>query len=463
MSNSWVSFITKWAKNSYGIKTPEHRLSIIEWNLAEYAKKSGISPHAIVAEINNGNETVISNVVDLLTIQESYFFRDRALFTYLENNLLSELVKRARRSGKKRLDIGSFGCSRGEEIYSIAMLLMELIPDLDSWKIFLLGVDINRFALDLAKQAKYTPSSLRAIESRFKEKYFVEEGGYYYLNEKIRFMVRFNYGNIVECELMPLRFDLILCRNVFIYFEESDIRKGLQGFDKLLKEDGVLFLAPSEYSYFAQWFRKSFIDGVSFLSKVVPVSSGGVAKTSSFPQVAQKTSYISKQSTKSALINEIKQLLEEKNYSKALEKINVNLHQFSDAVLLNQYKARALLELGDTLSARELLTGLLKQDDLNATYHFLLGLSYSEEDSNLSMEHYKKAVYLNINFPEAYYYLANMYFSKQDLTNGLLYLDKSIRYARAKVADEQALVGDCDYATLLGILQKERDYYARKG
>ena len=439
MSNSCVNFVTRWAKNDFGIVTPQHRLGIVEWGLEGYAKKSGVTTHEIVSQINAGNESVINNVIDILTIQESYFFRDRALFTYLENHLLPEIIKKSRASGRKRIDVGSFGCSKGEEIYSIAMLLKELISDLKEWNIFLFGVDINRFALDLAKQGKYNRLSLRALEPRFRAKYFQEDDGHYYLDETIRKMVSFNYGNIVNGESMPLGFDLILCRNVFIYFDETCITKSLQCFAKLLKDDGTLFLGPSEYSHFARWFRKDFAHGVSFLTKATPAAISSLTKNSFANKIALKTSYVDKQSTRTGLIKDIKQLLKDKKYTRVLEKINSNLQQFSNDELLNQYKARALLELGDTLSARELLSDLLKKDDLNATNHFLLGLACSEEDNGLSLEHYKKAIYLNTSFPEAYYYLANIYFSKQDVINGLLCLDKGIRYAEAKAGEDQAL------------------------
>lgn len=460
MSNSCVNFVTRWAKNDFGIVTPQHRLSVIEWSLDEYAKKADMATHEIVSQIKEGNELVIAKVIDILTIQESYFFRDRALFAYLENHLLPEIINKARASGRKRIDIGSFGSSKGEEIYSIAMLLMELIPDVKSWDIFLFGIDINRFALEIAKQGKYTRLSLRAIEPRFKSKYFQEDNGTYYLLENVRKMVRFTYGNIVDSESMSLGFDLILCRNVFIYLDEAGITKSLEGFSKLLKDDSTLFLGPSEYSHFSKWFRKGFAQGVSFLTKADSVVTPS-SKTSPIKKLTTKNSYVAKQGTRTSLIKEIKKLLKDKKHAKVLEQINANLQQFADDSLLNQYKVRALLELGDTLSARELLDDLLKKDGLNATNHFLLGLACSEEDNSLSMEHYKKAIYLNTCFPEAYYYLANIYFSKQDVINGLLYLDKGIRYAEAKAGEDQALVGDCDYATLLSILKKEREHYAR--
>jgi chemotaxis protein methyltransferase CheR len=187
-------------------------------------------------------------LVLLLTNLESYFFRDQEQFKLLRDRILPELIKS--KEHNKILRICSAGCSTGEEPLSLAILLKELIPDPEQWNLMILGVDINQEALKKAKQGIYTAWSFRSIDPEIMQRYFFHSSNQYYLDMQIQQMVKFQYINLVKDsfnENNEMRdIDLIICRNVFIYFEASAISKVLDKFHHILQPLGYLITGHTE-------------------------------------------------------------------------------------------------------------------------------------------------------------------------------------------------------------------------
>jgi chemotaxis protein methyltransferase CheR len=189
------------------------------------------------------------NLAILLTNIESYFFRDREQFNLLRENILPEIIQRQQAS--KTIRICSAGCSSGEEPYSIAILLQQLIPDLKQWHLIILGLDINQAALQKAQIGIYRPWSFRKVEPIIQQQYFQQINDQYHINQEIKQMLEFQHLNLVKDPFPPpnseLRnFDLIICRNVFIYFEESAIAKILNKFYHALQPSGYLITGHAE-------------------------------------------------------------------------------------------------------------------------------------------------------------------------------------------------------------------------
>lgn len=185
----------------------------------------------------------------LLTNIESYFFRDRGQFELLRHQILPELIDRA--AVKQSLRIWSAGCSTGEEPYSLAMLLWELLGDRPDWQVTIIGTDINQDALHRARCGRYTPWSFRTTDQTFQQRYFTPVRSYYQINEKLRSMVQFHYLNLFKDSFASPSFpldniDLILCRNVFIYFDPQAIAQTLNKFYNSLKESGYLITGHAE-------------------------------------------------------------------------------------------------------------------------------------------------------------------------------------------------------------------------
>lgn len=190
-----------------------------------------------------------------LTVAETYFFREPKAFAELEAVLQGSIE--AKRVAGKRMRILSAGCCTGEEVYSLAMLLTKLIVDVDDWQIDIIGSDINKEYLAKAKLGVYSSWAFRGVMSepsdQLKSRFFSDvENGNFAIEPKLKDMVRFVYLNladdylIYEKQLGTEPFDLILCRNVLIYFDKLSIKPVLQRLSRLLRPGGWLLLAATE-------------------------------------------------------------------------------------------------------------------------------------------------------------------------------------------------------------------------
>ena len=187
---------------------------------------------------------------DAITVGETYFFRYPDHFAALREDVLPRLIE-ARR-GVRSLRIWSIGCSNGAEPYSLAILLRELLGDeVESWRISLTGGDISEKALSAARAARYNAWALRTMGPEDRLKYFDRDGATWVLKRQFRSMVRFERQNILDLlsPTPPLEwtaFDLILCRNVLIYFSPAQAIEISNALSKRLSGDGVLFLGHAE-------------------------------------------------------------------------------------------------------------------------------------------------------------------------------------------------------------------------
>lgn len=196
-------------------------------------------------------------LVCLITTGESYFFRDQGQFHLLRTKILPEIItnkqNKAESTGnhQKYLRIWSAGCSTGEEPYSLAILLKELIPDLYNWKILVLGTDINYKSIEKAKQGTYNPWSFRLVDPHLQIDYFQQQQSDWQIDKQISQMVKLQPGNLLLDEFPDYHtemhdMDLILCRNVFVYFEHQAIAKVVKKFYDTLVPGGYLMTAHTE-------------------------------------------------------------------------------------------------------------------------------------------------------------------------------------------------------------------------
>lgn len=183
--------------------------------------------------------------VEALTTNETLFFRDLHPFEALEKNLIPEIM--ARRASERRIDIWSGASSTGQEAYSIAMTLREKFPELCSWKVSILGTDLSTKAVEKARNGVYSQLEVnRGLPMPLLVKYFdkVDEG--WQIKSDLRRMVSFRPMNLIEKWQHLPRFDLVMMRNVLIYFDVPTRRKILDGIQDAIHPDGALFLGASE-------------------------------------------------------------------------------------------------------------------------------------------------------------------------------------------------------------------------
>jgi chemotaxis protein methyltransferase CheR len=191
-------------------------------------------------------------IVHLITVGETYFFRNRAQFDALRFHILPALIDERRKAGNKQLRLWSAGSATGEEPYSLAILLRELLPDIETWSITLLATDINEGYLEQARNGLYRLHSFRSeTPSGIRERWFVEERDGYRLTPAVRNAVIFRPLNLISEEYpafenSTMYMDLIFCRNVTIYFDREITRLIAGRFHRALNQNGWLVVGHSE-------------------------------------------------------------------------------------------------------------------------------------------------------------------------------------------------------------------------
>ena len=192
-------------------------------------------------------EEELAVLVDNLTTNETYFFRESPQLRAFSEEILPEL--REILADRKAIRIWSAGCSTGEEPYTIAILMLESGDWWHDWRVEILGSDINQRVLHTARKGVYKKSAHRVTSPDMLAKYFTEEEkGNYRIADRVRELVSFSYLNLLDPNRISLisNMDVIFCRNVIIYFDKEAKRKVIKSFYQKLREGGYLLLGHSE-------------------------------------------------------------------------------------------------------------------------------------------------------------------------------------------------------------------------
>ena len=239
-----------------GIEIPDARKQDLEKGIQAALEVTGSSDvnglYDLLAEKGPRGAAAFEAMVPAITINETHFFRNRPQMNALRDEILPTLIE-ARRETRK-LRIWSAACSSGEEPYSLAMLIDRLLPDRDKWDVLIHGTDIDHLALAKAHQGLYGNWSFREVPHDIKEEYFTRVDEHRFeLAPKIRRMVRFSRVNLVDDhypspESGTDRMDLIVCRNVLIYFREEAIQRIVDRFHESLVDGGWLVVGHAEPS-----------------------------------------------------------------------------------------------------------------------------------------------------------------------------------------------------------------------
>ena len=196
---------------------------------------------------NRSKEQELMDIMDVLTTNETYFFRESFQLRAFTDEIIPELIKSKAARGNRSLRIWSAGCSTGEEPYTIAMLL-STIPELSGWKIEIIGTDISQKVLQQARRAVYGKSSFRATEENDLKRFFHQLDDGYKVNDSIRELVTISHLNLFDTNRLTMlgKVDLIFCRNVIIYFDQAAKKRVIESFHTALYDSGFLLLGHSE-------------------------------------------------------------------------------------------------------------------------------------------------------------------------------------------------------------------------
>lgn len=196
---------------------------------------------------NRKKDQELMDIMDILTTNETYFFRESFQLKAFTDEIIPELIAKKSESGLRTLRIWSAGCSTGEEAYTIAMLLHGT-TELRGWKIEIIGTDISQRVLHHARRAVYGKSSFRATDEEYIKHFFIEQDDGFKVCDEIRDLVTISHLNLFDVNRMFMlgRMDLIFCRNVIIYFDLAAKKRVVESFFNSLNDGGYLLLGHSE-------------------------------------------------------------------------------------------------------------------------------------------------------------------------------------------------------------------------
>ncbi|HZM04088.1 MAG TPA: CheR family methyltransferase [Candidatus Saccharimonadales bacterium] len=368
-----------------------------------------------------------------LTIGETYFFREKRTFEVLADSALPELI-RLRRGNGRRLRLWSAACCTGEEAYSLAILLHQVIPDLEDWHVTILATDINERFLRKAAAGVYGEWSFRESPSWFRERYFQRTGkGQYEIAPEIKKLVTFAHMNLVEdcyptLETDTNAMDVIFCRNVLMYFAPSQAATAVCHLRRALVDDGWLAVSPCEVSQtlFSRFAPANF-PGATLYQKTnakVPTApswtlplwsepSAVVAPALDMPAWAMSPAVAEEPAPPDVPATPLAaatSLYQQGRYAQAAETLR-NSISTRDAPNPQAFSllARALANQGELADASHWCDRWVAADKLDASGHYLRAVVLQElGDQEQSRRSLQRAIYLRPDMALAHFALGNL-------------------------------------------------------
>ena len=277
---AWLPRMALWIHDRLGLDFPPERWRELERGIANAARESGYKdPGAYVRELMAAapNAKQVEVLVDALTVGETYFFRERRSFEVLEHEILPPLIA-AREHSTRCLRIWSAACCTGEEVYSLAILVDRLLPRREGWHITILGTDVNLRYLRAAACGEFGSWSFRDAPAGLQERYFTPVGNRRFaIDPRIRQMVTLAELNLVDATYpeghsLVHSMDVILCRNVLMYFSAVQRQQVMARLARTLVAGGWFTASATESSaHSLHSLLPVYFEGVVFHRK-----SGGV-------------------------------------------------------------------------------------------------------------------------------------------------------------------------------------------
>ena len=246
MTPTDYEYLRKFLKERSGLDLSPDKQYLVESRLLPLARKASLPGIPdLVLKIRNGDGRLATDVVEAMTTNETFFFRDKIPFDHLRDTIMPGLIQA--RAARKSLRIWSAASSTGQEPYSIAMCLKEMGAALAGWRIEIVATDLSQEVLEKCKAGVYSQFEVqRGLPIQLLMKYFTQVGDVWQLNADVRAMVQFRQLNLLQDFAHLGTFDVIFCRNVLIYFDQGTKAVIFERMAKGLEADGTLLLGAAE-------------------------------------------------------------------------------------------------------------------------------------------------------------------------------------------------------------------------
>ena len=438
-------------------------------DLENVAVKMGLpdDPNRIRQIISSQPLDQLDSLVASITVPESYFFRDARQMQALRHVILPELISRHRMAHDLRLRIWSAAAAAGQELHTIAIIVNELLPDIAAWDLELIGTDIDPVQLSRAVAGSYSARDLRAVPDELTGRYFAREQDQFVLDARIRAMSEFRRLNILDSDATRQlgSMDLVLCRNLLIYFDEPSRHRAQEVLRESLNAGGVLMMGHAEslpqpppglildnhndvYFYRspdptlnpasgrARPNRSARLTTQS--SSLVPIVRSrhshrqrplAAAPTRSRPQVVPTTG--------KGQPERWSELLAREDWRALLTGCEPDAWRDPIACC---FTALALQGLGRAIATAALLAEAVTRFPTSAEVHYLTGIERQDHGAHAAaVISLRRALYLRRDFPEAEFHLGLLFRQLADHTRATRHFERALDGARRRGSSDRLI------------------------
>ncbi len=243
LSDDDFSLFSKKIYDESGILFSAMNRSILDSRLRECLKEKNISDIKEYYTLITQNKEEMKYLLDLVTTNLTYFFRNQPQFDTLEKIIIPQILEEKKASGNSKIRVWSAGCSTGEEPYTLAMMLKNILPPPYTFEV--VASDLSLKSLMVGKQGFYPKQRTEGIPPDYLQKYFIQTSDGYQVTDEIMKLVQFDYHNLMNDSGLR-NLDLVFCRNVLIYFDETSQTTVVNRFWDAMGQKSYLFIGHSE-------------------------------------------------------------------------------------------------------------------------------------------------------------------------------------------------------------------------
>jgi chemotaxis protein methyltransferase CheR len=465
-----------WIHHHSGIYLEETKVDSLRISLVTRATRLGFLEYEEYFDVLSRNEDEFKELMNLVTINETSFFRFPAQFDALRDRVIPEILDNKPR-GSRSFRVWSAGCSTGEEPYTIAMTLLDSALEARGMRSEVLGTDVSTQALDRAKAAVYPAKALANLSQNTVQRWFEPVKGGHRPRARARDIVAFSYHNLIK-EPYPVVFsanwDIVFCRNVTIYFRPDSTRRVVNNFYESINPGGYLFIGHSEtLTSISDRFEPVEIGGVFLYRKPMPTpavfpSAFGAkpvraerTRTADLPRTgvlgqslgrtvgrqtapttparprpapvasapkAEVGSIGSEPAELDELVAQAHELLEKADPARARSVADLALAKDSRHVGALLVRAHANADSGDFDAAIADATEALGINPLLASARYILGIIYLQQDDTArAVAEFKRTIYIDQDFVLAHFNLANLYRTQGSVDDACREYENSLR------------------------------------
>jgi chemotaxis protein methyltransferase CheR len=251
-----------------GIRFEENKIYYVKKRLQQRMAAGGfqgIEEYIKFLKFFDRDGREFQELINLLTVNETYFFREFPQLQVFAENCLDEIIERKQKNGDRTIKVFSAGCSTGAEPYTLAIILREMVENFNHWQIMVKAADIDENVLIQARQGTYDKRAVKDVPGAYLSRYFTNKRpGEYIVKPEIKELVVFEHINLMDRRALRYEenYDVIFCRNVLIYFDDISRKQLVDRFYTMLNKGGFIFLGHAEsLSRISTAFKIRRLDG----------------------------------------------------------------------------------------------------------------------------------------------------------------------------------------------------------